>query len=140
MARVLRILKEDGGVALNEEKRENLRMAALLHDIGHYPYSHLMEGIDRVELTERIVGDDGERSFDSARSRYPKHEAMGKAIVTNQPDILNAIGGADRAREVADLFTRSKAADAQWSKLLHSSLDMDRIDYLQRDSHAAAMG
>jgi hypothetical protein len=142
MARVLRILNDDSGVSLGEEQKENLRMAALLHDIGHYPYSHLMEGIDWVELTEKIVGDGGKRSFDDfARplSPYPNHEDVGKAIVTNQRDILDAIGGVERAREVADLFTRSKAANAQWSKLLHSSLDMDRIDYLQRDSRAAGV-
>jgi hypothetical protein len=42
MARVLRILNDDSGVSLGEEQKENLRMAALLHDIGHYPYSHLL--------------------------------------------------------------------------------------------------
>ncbi len=139
MARILRVLKEDGGISLNEKKRENLRMAALLHDIGHYPYSHLMEGIDHVDLTEEIVGGVGSKSFDATRSRYPDHEEVGKAIVTGQRDILDAIGSPDRAREVADLFTRSEAADLQLSKLLHSSLDMDRLDYLQRDSRATGV-
>jgi hypothetical protein len=141
MARILELFPTKGPRKVGERQRENLRMAALLHDIGHYPYSHLMEGIDQVELTEKIVGDGGERSlaFAGSLSLYPGHEEVGKAIVTRQSDILDAIGGADRAREVADLFTRSKAANAQWSKLLHSSLDMDRIDYLQRDSRAVGV-
>jgi hypothetical protein len=59
--------------------------------------------------------------------------------VTHQQDLRGAIGGRARAEQVADLFTRSKAADPQLSKLLHSSFDMDRVDYLQRDSHAAGV-
>jgi hypothetical protein len=64
---------------------------------------------------------------------------VGEAIVTSQEDIRDAIGGPKRAKQVADLFSRSKAADPQLSKLLHSSLDMDRVDYLQRDSRAAGV-
>jgi len=139
MARILRVLKDGGGVSLSQEQRENLRMAALLHDIGHYPYSHLMEGIDKVALTEDIVGDSGSKSINAAGSPYPDHEEVGKAIVTGRQDILDAIGDPARVREVADLFSRSKAADHQLSKLLHSSLDMDRLDYLQRDSRAAGV-
>jgi HD superfamily phosphohydrolase len=37
---------------------------------------------------------------------------------------------------IADLFRRSETADPQLSKLIHSSLDMDRLDYLMRDAKA----
>ena len=39
-------------VSANDEQKEDLRLAALMHDIGHYPYSHLLEGVDKVVLTE----------------------------------------------------------------------------------------
>ena len=47
--------------------------------------------------------------------------------------------GAERATRVANLFRRTDAADPQLSKLVHSSLDMDRLDYLIRDSGAAGV-
>src|SRR5271166_6274557 len=39
-------------VKVGRRDAEDLRLAALMHDIGHYPYSHLLEGVDRVILTE----------------------------------------------------------------------------------------
>lgn len=126
---------------LSKEQKENLRMAALLHDVGHYPYSHLMERIGDAALTEEEVSAPAgkKRTFNAAASKYPSHEKIGVEIVTHQQDLIKAIGGKQRAKEVADLFARTTAADPQLSKLLHSSFDMDRVDYLQRDSRAAGV-
>ena len=67
-----------------EEDEKHLRLAALLHDIGHYPYSHLMEGIDRVRLTEEFVKSNSnpKRSLDVTRIPYPTHVELGALIVT----------------------------------------------------------
>ena len=140
MARVLKAI-EGSPLPLNREDRNNLRLAALLHDIGHYPYSHVMETVDSVKLTEEAIDEPGaaKKSLNLTTSRYPSHEELGKLIVTNQQELIDAIGGASRARAVADLFTRSQAANPQLSKLIHSSLDMDRLDYLLRDSRAAGV-
>lgn len=129
---------------LSKSSRANLRMAALLHDIGHYPYSHLMERVGAVELTEETVqrsdpGGAKTKEFLPAQTGYPSHEEVGIEIVTHQEDLVRAIGGRARAMAVAQLFARTEAADAQLSKLLHSSFDMDRVDYLQRDSLAAGV-
>jgi HD superfamily phosphohydrolase len=140
MSRVLRTAREK--LKLAAENEQDLRLAALLHDVGHYPYSHLMEGIDDVVLTEDRV-----RPRPSAPGTitlkgsgpYPSHEETGHLIVTHQGDLVEAIGNSDRAKRIADLFTRSEAADPQLSKLIHSSLDMDRLDYLLRDSQAAGV-
>ena len=143
MARILAVAKANN-YRLTKYQQENLRMAALLHDVGHYPYSHLMERIDGVTLIEEEIDEAGrtrtrKRAFDASRVGYPSHEQLGTEIVAHQRQLVDAIGGPDRAKEVADLFARSKAADPQLSKLLHSSFDMDRVDYLQRDSRAAGV-
>lgn len=135
MVRIIRAA-EDNKILLEDEMKDNLRLAALLHDIGHYPYSHMMEDVGRVKLTEEQV--DGTASpvkpLDARRGKYPDHEEVGKWIVTGQADLTETIGGPERATAVADLFTRSKAGELQISKLIHSSLDLDRLDYLPRDS------
>jgi len=139
MARVLGVV-EQKGVKRKEEEIENLRLAALLHDIGHYPYSHLMEKLDKVQLTEELVGDkQPRRELDASRVPFPKHDELGRTIITHQKDLLEALGGKNRAEAVAAIFCRSEGTDLQWSKLINSSLDMDRLDYLLRDSNATGV-
>ncbi len=135
MAKITDIAKHT--LKLDDEKVEDIRLAGLLHDVGHYPYSHLMERVDKVQLTEEIVS--GGTTVQSGQAPYPDHEQVGEWIVTSQQDMIEALGGPDRAARVASLFTRSASADPQLSKLIHSSLDMDRLDYLIRDSRAAGV-
>ena len=138
MQRVLRVAQVP---SLTPEERDNLRLAALLHDVGHYPYSHLMESVDDARLAEEFVGQERKRTLDRSRAPYPKHDTVGRYIVTGQQDLLEAIGSPDRAERVADIFTRMHVtgADVQLSKLIHSSLDLDRLDYLLRDARAAGV-
>ena len=139
MIRILEAAKKHG-LMISDEHNDNLRLAALLHDIGHYPYSHLMEKVDEVKLIEeQVEGVPVTKSIDARKSKYPEHEEVGEFIVTCQDDLVKAIGGEERAKAVADIFTRSKAADAQLSKLIHSSFDIDRWDYLLRDSYATGV-
>lgn len=139
MQRVIEVAGKDDAIPLDDEKKQNLRFAALLHDIGHYPYSHLMEKIDTVLLTEDLVKTAEKLTVDAARSNFPDHEELGQTIVTNQEDILDVLGSKERAERIAKLFRRTTTEDAQLSKLLHSSLDTDRLDYLLRDSRAAGV-
>lgn len=137
MIRILGAVKHHD-LNISQEQTEQLRLAALLHDIGHYPYSHLMEGLDSVILAEEIV--EGIRQpMDRQKSPYPPHDELGSLIVTQRTDLLKALGGPEQAKIVADIFTRSVTADAQLSKLVHSSFDIDRWDYLLRDSHATGV-
>lgn len=141
MIRILEAGKKHG-VSIDDEQKDNLRLAALLHDIGHYPYSHLMENVDRVKLTEEEVEGgttSATKAIDARRSKYPEHEEVGALIVSGQDDLVKAIGSEERAKAVADIFTRHETADPQLSKLIHSSFDIDRWDYLPRDSYAAGV-
>ncbi|MCK5225410.1 MAG: HD domain-containing protein [Planctomycetes bacterium] len=143
MAKILDIT-EDLGLK-NKEEPENLRLAALLHDVGHYPYSHLMETIDNVILAEDLIsqssgGKSVKKSLDTKQMNpYPGHTELGALIVTSHPDIIEAIGNKDRAKEVADFLTHSTTKSPQLSKLIASSLDLDRLDYLLRDSQATGV-
>lgn len=124
-------------LGLGDEDKENLRLAGLLHDIGHYPYSHLMEGIDKVQLTEEFV--ESIKTINASSERYPSHEELGELIVTQREDVLEAIGGKERAGIIASLFRGYQIETEQLSRLVHSSLDIDRLDYLLRDAHATGV-
>ena len=145
MEHIIKIADDTKRIKLSNEEKGNLRLAALLHDIGHYPYSHLMERIDRVELIEEQVERAGatKKTLDESVTPYPEHDLVGTFIVNGQKDLIEALGGVAQAEKIANLFgpkrpTRSKKS-LQLSKLVHSGLDMDRLDYLLRDSLATGV-
>jgi HD superfamily phosphohydrolase len=95
--------------------RQPLLAAALLHDVGHVPFSHLFElclGIEHEEWSCRLI-------------RSPESRV-------NQ--ILRRIDGA-LPETVAALIEPANTQPPRWQKnLLSSQLDVDRLDYLRRDS------
>jgi uncharacterized protein len=123
------------GVKVSKAKQANLRLAALLHDIGHYPYSHLMEKVDKVTLMEEFVYA-GKKKQTYVADFYPDHEKLGKTIILENPDIANAIGDIKQSEAIAGIIGKE---DFKLSGLITSSLDLDRIDYLIRDSHSIGL-
>lgn len=92
-----------------------LRLAALLHDIGHTPYSHALE------------------MFFHNRYRL-RHEELGRYVIENDPAISEKIKelGAD-PREVAAIVG-GVHSNVTLNMLMSSDLDADRLDYLMRDA------
>jgi HD superfamily phosphohydrolase len=134
MSRVIDLLvrKEQ----LTDEDRRKMRLAALLHDAGHYPYSHLMEYLDRDKHRSGYLIKKGKPSSPStpARKRYPDHEKVGQLIITQRQDIAVPISEAGlEPNEIASIIA-GEHVQPVYNQLIHSSLDMDRMDYLVRDS------
>ena len=99
--------------ALNEREKVTVMLAALLHDIGHGPYSHAFEGVtdtSHEEFSCRIIEEDTEITF----------------ILENC--------AAGLSKEVADVI-RHKSPNPLLTQLISSQLDADRFDYLLRDAY-----
>jgi HD superfamily phosphohydrolase len=114
-----------------ERYRQLVRFAALLHDVGHGPFSHAVE-----ELAPIVPG--GTRKY--------RHEEYSTAIIRNHfKDVIenhpanNNYGF--RVEEVTGLIEGGVNAGraALWQDLISGQLDADRMDYLLRDSYHAGV-
>lgn len=114
-----------GGGGIGPDDARAFRAAALLHDVGHYPFSHALE-----ELEVSTIG---------------RHEDHARTIVCGAPvaDVLRSSWDADPARVAAFVAgpapgdPPSTGPDALLRSVLDSSLDVDKLDYLVRDAAAA---
>lgn len=95
--------------------RQALLATALLHDVGHGPFSHLFEpclGINHEQWSIAVILDENSR-------------------------VNHVLKGEDHylPNHVADLINSDNTKHPAWQRALMSSqLDVDRMDYLRRDS------
>jgi HD superfamily phosphohydrolase len=98
---------EDKGITITKEEKQAAKIAILLHDIGHGPFSHALEKV----LLKGV-----------------RHEDMSLLIMQSLNKILN--GQLDLAIQI---FT-NKYKRPFFHQLISGQLDVDRMDYLSRDS------
>jgi len=111
--RALSLLDERGELGrVPEEERFATRLAALLHDVGHYPFSHALE-----------------------EAGFAHHELLGVARLEegDLAHVLAAHGGPELARQIAALIQGTSSSPV--AGLISGSLDLDKIEYLNRDAH-----
>lgn len=135
MSRILESFRSKDKDAVPDEHFRKLRIAALLHDIGHYPYSHLMGKIDWGSAQKYMSKKGQSEVEDASRPKpYPKHERLGEIVITERKDIKEKLEGNENKIEPQEIAALVKGQHQEIPNLLNASLDVDRLDYLVRDS------
>ena len=120
--RALLIRGEDGGLhGISKKSVQTMIVATLLHDIGHYPFSHTIE-----DLGTPII----------------HHEKVGRSII-EQGEVATILERDYQLspERVADVIDPPPGKilpedDGLLSSLLSGALDVDKLDYLPRDARA----
>ena len=116
-----------------ERDRRVVRFAALLHDIGHSPFSHSGENLFPFNAAENRQYQHEDYSANIIRTilKEPLEDHPGNSNYgISAGDIADLITGAPDAL----LFAQSSARRLLWRPIITSQLDADRADYLLRDS------
>ncbi len=105
------------------DERLVTRAAALLHDVGHGPFSHALEAVTGVRHELRSIG-------------LILHEDTGvhRALAALDPALPQRV--ADR---VAGKDRQALGPLGFLSDIVSSQLDADRLDYILRDGHATGV-
>ncbi|MEE2659370.1 MAG: HD domain-containing protein [Candidatus Latescibacterota bacterium] len=117
-----RLLGSDPPLCLREEDVRVFLAATLLHDIGHYPFSHTLEEllpffVSHEQRARRLIED----------PTGPISRALKEELDVDPTRVANVIDYHANDREIPQ-------RDLLLANILSGTLDPDKIDYLLRDS------
>ena len=148
--KILDALKSNTGATIEDDEYELYRLAGLLHDVGHYPYSHAFEDAVSTYYQDRsqpALFDYADESSQVETGPHPSethdqtltsldHEDVGRTVLKRDPEITTVLASYGIDPSAIDrIFSRQPSDDGhvpRFANLISSDLDADRIDYLSR--------
>lgn len=109
----------------SQDRSTVIRLAALLHDIGHGPFSHAFEGARRALARKQGREKINDHEFYSAELIRHPDMAICRVLSELDPDLPEQVAQVIEADDPADIY----------HAVVSSSFDADRLDYLQRDRY-----
>ncbi len=138
-------------VGLNKQDKSTLEVAAMLHDVGHGPYSHTLEhilsergGMDHMSVTEGIILGDYDVLIEGEEDSIDERDSIPDILERNDLDpeeVASLIRGPDASGKERSLINWTEGMsdfsgeDKTMAHLIHGSVDCDQLDFLLRDSH-----
>jgi hypothetical protein len=109
-----------------EQLIQSLRLAAMLHDVGHAPLSHLFEDVcKRANIKFKFHG----------KQRIFNHELMSLKIIEDKEGELG-IKAPFKSEDITEILRDHGNAPLFFHELVSGAYDCDKLDYLARDAHA----
>ena len=127
--RICNKLQESYPERIDAEDIALVRLAALLHDVGHGPFSHVSE-----HLLDEFAPDKSDKN----KVREKIHEKITVDIIQTDPEIKTIL--CDKERDFVVEMIEGKEKKWDWRRdIISSELDADKMDYLLRDSYFAGV-
>ncbi len=118
VTQLLDVLEAKTGQAFEVKERLALQIACLLHDLGHGPFSHTSEeffGFNHEDYTIKIIED--------------KDTEVNKVLTNYGESIIEEVVS----------FVKKTHHNPVLNSILSGTIDVDRMDYLMRDSYFAGV-
>lgn len=112
------LIAQKRGMLFDKDEMLAFQIACLLHDVGHGPFSHTTEevfALDHEKYSVDIIKD--------------KSTEINKVLSKECPHLINSIAA----------FIEKKHENKTLVSIISSTIDIDRMDYLMRDSHFAGV-
>lgn len=111
-------------------RHQSIRLAALLHDLGTFCFSHT------TEMAYIKFG--GTTNQKNSKGHPDDHEHLGSFIIKNtdyESGITHTLKKFGIDPQVISDLVKGISPDVLANQILHSEVDCDRMDYLLRDAH-----
>jgi HD superfamily phosphohydrolase len=110
-------------VRLSGEEKQKVRLAALLHDVGHAPFSHLFEPLMLKYMNRN-------------------HEDASRWIIADSTlaDVINRQGFDAKELSGLAIGKPAKSDRSFLGQIISSSFDVDKMDFVVRDSYHTGAG
>ena len=111
-------------LGFTNEQKEIIRLAGLLHDIGHGPFSHLFEPV-----------------LENVNGKKVDHAKISMMLIKEDPGISEILDSTQTTKIIQLLDRKSidgwddKSSSRLATDVIDSPLDVDKMDYLRRDSY-----
>lgn len=122
---LMNVLLDTLGVSKEEEKE--LLVASLIHDVGHGPYSHATESVIK-KVTGRSHEDVEDVIFEHVKEKKKEVTTIAEVLEEHRMDKRKIMGYIKGERA-------EYGGEMDFSKILNGEIDVDKMDYLVRDSY-----
>ena len=112
---------------LKDKDKRTVRLAGLLHDLGHGPFSH---------VSEQIMEPYAAKLMNKHRAEGA-HELMSILLIQKHPDLCKILKPCER-ESIVELLQKQDKRSLE-KDVISGPLDVDKLDYLRRDSYFAGV-